>query len=166
MDHIRIEEISPGYEDAYKVLVNEALINDHECFRISPNDELDVPFTADNSGDDFTLGAFDEGRLIGTVAFKREGLNREKLRHKGVLSRMIVSSQYRGKGIGKQLISEVIERAKKIEGMEQINLTVIPTNEKAKALYEQFGFQTFASEPNAIKWKGTYYTEDQMALHL
>lgn len=141
-------------------------MNDHECFRISPNDPLDIPFAVNSSSDAFTLGAFLKNELIGVVSFKREGSNREKLRHKGLLTRMIVTHQHRGKGIGKQLIEEVIQRAIKLDGIEQINLTVIPTNEKAKSLYEQFGFQTFASEANAIKWKGRYFTEDQMTLRL
>ncbi|MEP1032795.1 GNAT family N-acetyltransferase [Ekhidna sp.] len=165
MSEITINEIPPSFESQYKKLVHQALIDDHECFRISPNDDLDIPFlTSEN--DCITLGAFEEDELIGVATFKREGSNREKLRHKGLLSRMIVSTNHRGKGIGKQLISEIIRRAREIEDIEQINLTVIPTNEKAKSLYEQFGFKTFASEPNAIKWKGRYFTEDQMVLLL
>ncbi|WP_436517187.1 GNAT family N-acetyltransferase [Ekhidna sp. To15] len=165
MSEIVIKEIPPNFESQYKKLVLQALIDDHECFRISPDDDLDIPLlTLDDNC--FTLGAFLEAKLIGVVTFKREGTNWEKLRHKGLLSRMIVSPKNRGKGIGKLLIQELIRKARKIEGIEQINLTVIPTNEKAKSLYEQFGFQTFASEQNAIKWKGRYFTEDQMVLKL
>ncbi|WP_462248268.1 N-acetyltransferase family protein [Ekhidna sp.] len=166
MDDIQISELTSKSEFDYLALVRHALINDHDCFRISPNDDLDIHFNINDSKEEFTLGAFLDGKLIGVVSFKREGTNREKLRHKGLLTRMIVAEEHRGKGIGKHLISEVIKRAKMINGIEQINLTVIPTNEKAKWLYEQFGFITYASEKNAIKWNGNYYTEDQMALEL
>ena len=165
MPDITINEIQFPNQTAYQKLVNKALVEDHECFRISPNDALDIPFESTQKGQ-FTLGAFDGEKLVGVVTFKREGTNREKLRHKGLLSRMIVSPEYRGMGIGKRLISKLIARVRAIDGVEQINLTVIPTNEKAKLLYQQFGFQTFASEPNAIKWKGQYFTEDQMVLML
>lgn len=165
MDSIQIKELLVSEARNYRNLVLSALECDHECFRISPNDDLDLPFVQSNTPDNFTLGAFDDAKLIGVVTFKRLGENREKLRHKGLLSRLIVSQEYRKKGVGKQLVAEVILRARKIEGIEQINLTVIPTNEQAKKLYEQFGFKTYASEVNAIKWKGQYFREDQMVLH-
>lgn len=162
---VEISQITSAYESSYRQLVHEALVNDHECFRISPNDELDMPFNS-NTTDGFTLGAFVEKQLVGAVTFTRLGSNREKLRHKCLLGRMIVDPRYRGQGIGKKLISAFISKVREINGIEQINLTVIPTNEKAKLLYEQFGFETFASEKNAIKWKGKYYQEDQMVLFL
>ncbi len=79
---------------------------------------------------------------------------------------MYVSKEFRGQGIAKKLIEVVVLRAKTIPGIEQINLTVIQNNETAKALYKKAGFVTFGSEVNAIKWKGRYFTEDQMVLHL
>lgn len=166
MESIEIKEVTPSKAEDYKKLVKEALENDPQCFRISPDDELDLPFTHSKAADNFTLGAFVAETLVGVVSFKREGANREKLRHKGLLTRLIVSEKYRGYGIGKRLVEEVIHRAKNIPDIEQINLTVIPTNDLAKKLYEQFGFQTYATEVNAIKWKGQYYTEDQMVLFI
>jgi ribosomal protein S18 acetylase RimI-like enzyme len=79
---------------------------------------------------------------------------------------MYVSNQFRGKGIAKKLIEELLKRVEKIKDIEQINLTVISNNHNAKKLYEKFGFETFGSEYNAIKWKGKYFTEDQMTLQL
>ena len=79
---------------------------------------------------------------------------------------MYVSKEFRGKGIAKKLIEELINRVREIEDIEQINLTVIANNANAKTLYEKFGFSTFGSEQNAIKWKDKYFTEDQMVLRL
>lgn len=166
MDNLHITEIPAEHTEAYKKLVQYSLVHDHACFRISPNDALDIPFSVTKTDDLFTLGAYLDKELVGVVTFKREGADREKLRHKGVLSRMIVSEKHRGKGIAGKLIEVLIARARSIEGIEQINLTVIPTNARAKLLYERFGFETYASEKNAIKWKGQYYTEDQMVLFL
>jgi len=64
------------------------------------------------------------------------------------------------------LVSEVIQRAKVLSGMEQINLTVIAANEPAKNLYTQIGFTVFSVEKNAIKYKGQYFDEEQMVLFL
>ena len=77
-----------------------------------------------------------------------------------------VSSEYRGRGIAKILIENVIERAKLLENMEQINLTVVNNNVNAKNIYRKFGFKTFSSEKNAFKWKGKYFDEDAMVLFL
>jgi ribosomal protein S18 acetylase RimI-like enzyme len=79
---------------------------------------------------------------------------------------MYVSKQYRGMGIARRLIEEVVMKAKWLKDIEQINLTVISNNENAKKLYEKLGFETFGSERNAIKWKGKYFDEDQMVLGL
>ncbi len=50
--------------------------------------------------------------------------------------------------------------------MEQINLTVVAGNARAKRFYESFGFKTFAVEEKAIKWQGEYYTKNQMVRFL
>lgn len=104
--------------------------------------------------------------MIGVVSFKREGENRIRLRHKGILFKLYVDTKYRQIGIAKKLIREVINRAKQVKDIEQINLTVIPTNDHAKVIYEKFGFKTYALEEKAIKWEGRYFNEDQMKLIL
>ena len=79
---------------------------------------------------------------------------------------MYVSPDVRGRGVAKALIDELLHRVRQIDDIEQVNLTVISNNRTAKALYEKYGFQTFGSEVNAVKWNEKYFTEDQMALSL
>ncbi len=164
MNNIEIIELKSNQIKVYKDFLNIGLIEDEENFRITPTDDLHSSFPTKDKEDSFTLGAFIENELVGIVSFTRDGYDREKLRHKGVLFRMYVTKNFRGLGIAKKLIQELIDRAKKIKDIEQINLTVIANNVNAKVLYEKFGFQTFGSENNAIKWKGKYFTEDQMVL--
>lgn len=166
MTAIKIVEIQSDQNEEYKDFLRFGLINDEENFRITPNDDLNTVFPTNDKKDSFTLGAYLESELAGIVSFARDGKDREKLRHKGLLFRMYVSSDFRGKGIGKQLIEALIQRVSKINDIEQINLTVIANNENAKKMYEKFGFETFGSEKNAIKWKGNYFAEDQMVLQL
>ena len=166
MEHLEIIEIKSDKVEMYKAFLGFGLVNDEENFRISPDDDLNVPFPTNDRVDSFTLGAYFAGQLAGIVSFARDGYDREKLRHKGILFRMYVANEYRGKGIAKKLIEELIERVREIDTIEQINLTVIATNTGAKKLYAQFGFETFGTEQNAIKWKGKYFTEDQMVLKL
>ena len=163
---IEIEELTDRHAEIYKQLITKGLIEDENCFRIAPEDERREAFPTTNKPDSFTLGAFHSDQLIGVASFKRNGDNRVKLRHKGTLFKILVDSAYRQRGIAKQLIQEVINRVSSIQDIEQINLTVIPTNEHAKRLYENFGFNTFATEEKAVKWKKQYFNEDQMKLIL
>jgi RimJ/RimL family protein N-acetyltransferase len=64
------------------------------------------------------------------------------------------------------LLDEIIRRVQEQTDIEQINLTVVATNESAKRLYEKAGFRSFAREPNAIKDGNAYYDEEQMVLFL
>ncbi|WP_341908018.1 GNAT family N-acetyltransferase [Fluviicola taffensis] len=166
MNDIEITEIKSDQIERYKKFLTFGLINDEENFRITPNDDLNASFPTKNTLDSFSLGAYSDNELAGVVSFTRDGGDREKLRHKGILFRMYVSKDFRGQGIAKKLIEKLIERVKQISDIEQINLTVISNNDNAKKLYEKFGFVTFGSESNAIKWKGKYFTEDQMTLRL
>ena len=82
------------------------------------------------------------------------------------MSTMYVLKEFRGHGIARELLEELIKRVKAIPGIEQINLVVIANNSRAKQLYEKFGFEKFGTEQNSIKWKGKYFSEDQMVLWL
>lgn len=163
---IEIKEVQSKQLDSYQKLLKEGLVHNEANFRISPSDIATEGFPTNDQPDSFTIGAFEGEKLVGIVSFMRDGATREKLKHKGILCRLLVKTNYRGQGIGKQLVLEVVNRAKLLDGLEQINLTVIPTNKNAKRMYEKLGFQTFSSEKRAIKWQGNYYREDQMVLFL
>lgn len=163
---MQIEEIYAKDSAAYKEFFLKGLVEDEANFRVSPDDEKDAPFPTRGTPDSFTLGAYENQTLAGIVSFQREGRDREKLRHKGLLFRMYVHPQFRGKGVGRALIGALLQRVEMLGDVEQINLTVVASNPVAKKLYEQFGFVSFAEEKNALKWKGRYYTEEQMVLFL
>jgi GNAT superfamily N-acetyltransferase len=166
MDNCEIVAITPGQLHEYKEFLTKGLYQDEENFRITPADDLYAAFPTLDKSDSFTLGAYVGLALAGVVSFTRDGRDREKLRHKGILFRMYVSKDFRGLGIARKLIEELIARVRTIGDIEQINLTVIAANATARALYERVGFTTFGSEENAIKWKGKYFAEHQMVLRL
>lgn len=113
----------------------------------------------------FVLGAFaDNGRLVGIVTFIRE--NGVKTSHKGNVFGMYVTGDMRGKGVGKNLMSELIKNSKAIVGLEQINLTVVANNDSAKNLYKSLGFQIYGLERRALKHNEKYLDEELMVLHL
>ncbi len=76
----------------------------------------------DTAGGNFTLGAFEDGRLAGMVTFVRD--RGVKDRHKGHIYGVYVSAAHRGKGVGRALIGELLERSKMDPSLEQIQLAV------------------------------------------
>ncbi len=160
-----IRELAPDDATAYRALMAHALQAHADSFRISLLDggEPLIPFS-NKKPDAFTLGAWLGGNLVGTVSFEREA--REKFRHKGLLYRMYVHAEASGLGIGKMLIRETVRKAREIAGLEQINLTVISSNARAKRLYASQGFAAFALEKNALKMGDAYFDEEQMSLFL
>lgn len=164
---MKLIDLTEAEPFGYKFFFTEALRRHRDCFRISPDDEAQEPFPTLGKPDSFTLGLLtDAGALAGVVSFQREGHNREKIRHKGLLFRMYVASEYGGRGLGRRLLEETIRRARQLPAMDQINLTVIASNTLAKRQYEKVGFRSFALEKNAIKDGDLYYDEEQMVLFL
>lgn len=113
----------------------------------------------------FTLGAFDKkDALMGTVLFVRD--SNIKMQHKGSILGLYVSPDSRGQGVAKSLLNEVIEVARRWNGVEQINLTVVSSNLSAKKIYSDLGFEVFGTEMKAMKYDNQYYNEDMMVLFL
>ncbi|HEU0001966.1 MAG TPA: GNAT family N-acetyltransferase [Ktedonobacteraceae bacterium] len=111
----------------------------------------------------FYLGAFEEN-LIGLVAFFRE--EGTKSSHKGYVISMYVLPESRGLGAGKALMQELIARAKRLEGLEQLQLAVVTTNQVAFKLYRSLGFEVYGTEPRALKLGEQYWDEYLMVLDL
>ena len=164
---MRLVELTATENHDYQSFMMKGLQKHRDCFRISPADQANEAFPTNGMSDSFTLGLLtDSDELAGVVSFQREGKTREKIRHKGLLFRMYVADEYSGQGLGRLLLEETIRRARLLPSMEQINLTVIATNNAAKRQYEKLGFRPFALEKNAIKDGDTYYDEEQMVLFL
>lgn len=112
----------------------------------------------------FTFGVFEESQLAGVVSLASESLL--KLSHRTNIFAMYIKPGKRGLGLGKALLSAAIEKAKSIEGIEQICISVVTTNIPAKKLYISFGFEGIGIEKRALKFNDTYYDEEHMVLYL
>ncbi|MCO5949669.1 GNAT family N-acetyltransferase [Mucilaginibacter flavidus] len=162
---MKIVELTAGHNYNYKEFILKGLKAHPDAFRISPVDEVNEPFPTTGNPYSFTLGAInDDNTLAGVVSFKTETANREKLMHKGLLFRMYVSAENAGKGVGRKLVEHLLARVRELDDIEQVNLTVVATNENAKRLYTTFGFEIFSFEKRAIKLKDTYLDENAMVL--
>ena len=117
-----------------------------------------------HGGPGFVLGAFSGTDIVGAVGLEVEA--RRKQRHKALLFGMYVAPEHAGRGAGRALLAECVVRARRIDGLEQLYLTVTTSNERAVQLYERAGFRTFGVEQRALKIGGVYFAKSHMVLPL
>ncbi len=167
---MEIRLLKPSDAESYWVLRLEALKQNSEAFLTSYEESVNrdnpVEQTARNftKEGNYTFGAFDNEELIGVVTLLQE--DRVKIRHRANIFAMYVTAKKQGLGVGKALMTQAINKASEIEGIEKINLTVTASNEKAKRLYTKLGFKTFGIEEMALKINGVYFDDEFMVLHL
>ncbi len=97
------------------------------------------------------------------------GFDRERGRktcHKGRIWGVYLAPEKRGEGLGQGLLERLLERAHRIEGVEQISLSVTATQSAAIHLYRSLGFQSFGREPRALRISGRFIDEEYMVLRL
>ncbi|WIV20326.1 GNAT family N-acetyltransferase [Paenibacillus polygoni] len=144
----------------------ESLRVSPEAFGTSYEDSVGIPISEvvkmiKNEHDEYILGAFTEDdQIVGIAGFKKgRGM---KFTHKGMVWGVYVTPDYRGKGIGKSLMEEILNRGKESEELKQINLSVITVNRFAVELYKRLGFESYGIEKNALEYMGEAYDEEHM----
>lgn len=148
----------------------EALENEPFAFGKSAEEHRATPVETiasrfrDTATGNFTLGAFVDNKLIGIVTFAREAGLKE--RHKGHILGVYVTASQRRKGVGRALVTAIVERSARDSSLEQILLAVAADQTSACRLYKDCGFQTYGTEPNALKVGSRYIDEDYMILRL
>jgi RimJ/RimL family protein N-acetyltransferase len=135
-------------------------IAEHEATPLST-----VAARLSRSDDNFVVGAFTpERELTGMAGFARE--TRIKARHKAIIWGVYVRPRWRGQGVSRAILAELLNRARSLPGLEQIRLTVATSQDAAKRLYESLGFEVFGHERHALIVAGEYVDEDHMVLWL
>lgn len=97
------------------------------------------------------------GAVVGWIIFQSKNLKR--LSHTGYFTTMI-HKDYRGMGIGKMLINELLNWAEKNPLIEKISLGVLSTNLKAIALYKSVGFVEEGRKIKEVKFGENEYVDD------
>jgi RimJ/RimL family protein N-acetyltransferase len=167
---MEIRLLNPADAPSYWALRLEALKNHPEAFLTSHEESVKREnaveqvagnFTAEGN---YTFGAFEQDALIGMVTLLQE--DRMKIRHKANIFAMYVTPTKRGSGVGEALMKAAIEKARDIEEIEKVNLSVTASNEKAKRLYSKLGFTAYGLEEKALRVNGVYYDDEFMVLSL
>lgn len=151
---------------AFQVLRLSALRECPAAFGSSYEEECGIPVAAvsmriSETAERCVFGAFDQAELIGCIGLQRE--SKCKLAHKAFIWGMYVSPPYHNRGIGRQLLTQALQRAGAMPGLRQINLSVTAANSAALTLYENMGFRPFGTELNSLLISGELYNEVHMA---
>ncbi|MGH2397557.1 MAG: GNAT family N-acetyltransferase [bacterium] len=142
----------------------EAFATDDEDWRSAPQETIDAMLRQSGStGDRPIWGAFGP-HLVGVVGLRREP--RPSTRHKASLWGLYVDPNHRRKGVGKELLAELLRHAESMSGLEQIRLVVTADNAAAIALFDRFGFRSYGKEERARLVNGRYYDQVYMCRFL
>jgi ribosomal protein S18 acetylase RimI-like enzyme len=97
----------------------------------------------------FTLVALDGGRVVGALTCEREP--RRKVQHLAHLVGMMVADTHRGRGLGRALLADALQRLRATPGLAQVTLSVTASNRAAVGLYESLGFARYGRLPDAVR---------------
>ena len=170
MPSLEIRPLTALDAAAYWPLRLEALESEPDSFGESAEEhrrtsvESAAQRLAGDPEDNFVLGTFLDGELVGMAGFYRmQGL---KVRHRGRIWGVYVRAQHRRKGLGRALLWALLERIRACPGVEQVSLTVMAGQDAARALYRSLGFESYGIEPRGLKVGGRYLDNEHMLLRL
>ena len=168
---MNIRTLTEADAQAYRLLRLRAVREDADAFGSSYADEAPRPLEhtierlrAQAASADFTLGAFEDERLVGIVTFVREP--GEKVRHKAHVYGMYVAPEVRGCGYGRALLTALLARARNLTGLTQVQLSVVTRKTAARSLYLSLGFRPWGIEREALKLGDEYLDEEYLVLFL
>jgi RimJ/RimL family protein N-acetyltransferase len=168
-DTLLIRQLGPADRDAYFQLRLRGLRAHPESFGQSYEEALakgaaqhDATLRGSQAEGNFLLGAYasPSAPLIGVVGLLRNKADKE--RHKANVVGMYVAQEAAGRGIGRALLSEMLARAARVDGLRQVLLTVGSRNHAARKLYESVGFRKYGCEVGALNVGGVFHDEDLM----
>lgn len=127
-----------------------------------PSDRLEdtEKFIAGLGTNDFMYAAIVNGTLAGYAGLHIE--KHPRMSHSATMG-ILVDVPYQGKGIGKQLMEQLLELADNWLMLVRVDLAVFTDNERAIGLYKKYGFVEEGIRRYAVKRAGKYTDEHIMA---
>lgn len=113
-------------------------------------------------GDAIFLVAEYNNKTIGVVSIKKQDSLKEHVGDLGI----IIASDFRSEGLGKELIKECIKEAKKILKIKIITLNVFSDNKNAIILYKKLDFNENGIIKKGLNHFGRYKDEIAMVKYL
>lgn len=108
------------------------------------------------------LLATHDGKIVGNADVSRDRVGKRRTYHVASFG-ITLAKEFRGAGLGQELIHTIIEEAKKeIHGLRIIKLAVYAENLTAQTLYTKMGFKEFGRLKEGIWYRGRYIDEIEM----
>lgn len=169
---IEIRRLARDDGPAFHDLRQRALRDHPEAFLSAPDEDLvqsgeqaaERLAGPQGAPDNGIVGAFLDGRLVGTVGFVRE--TRAKTRHKAFIWGVYVAPEARGQGLGRRMLDAAIAALRAVPGIEQVHLSVSTATQAARKLYASAGFIGWGMEPRAMAIGDRRIDEEHMVLML
>lgn len=175
---MHLRRLTPDDAPAFREIRAEMCTRHPEAFGDTPEEIAATPddtillwvTPVDTCPQNFILGAFDEDtsgreRLLGTVAFRREGGFKE--RHICLIWAVYLREEGRGRGLARKMMEMVIEECRRIDGLEKLVLSVALPQTAARTLYTSLGFYTTGFNREGYKLAdGRYVDHEEMVLCL
>ena len=153
-----VRRLTESDAKAYREIRLEALEAYPEAFQATYESAQELPLEA------FAVrmqmyalfGGFMDGELAGFLGFTP--LRNPKIAHKGGMWGMYVRPSARGSGLARAMVEAALDDAR--GKVEQVLISVITDNARARRFYEKMGFEPYGVEPRALKIGGKYYDEE------
>ncbi|WP_043817446.1 GNAT family N-acetyltransferase [Deinococcus maricopensis] len=165
-----IRTLTPDDAYAYGNTRLEALERDPQAYGSSAEEHRQLTVAhlqariADVPGGNFTVGAFQGDALRGMATFIRH--TARNTRHSGTVVGVYVGAELRGQGVGRHLLTLLLDRLRTYDDLERVTLSVTTTQTAARALYRTLGFVPYGLEPGALKVNGVLFDEEHLVLAL
>ena len=165
---------SPEVSDALNLLTSVTKVSASTPFLLGAPEDYDKYYqnmkleedfiNSSNNGKDYLLCVYLNGEIIGNSKLMFNDHVKDVHRAKIGIA---IQKEYQDMGIGSLLFDIMIDLAKNTRGIEQLELGVIATNERAKHLYMKKGFVKTGDIPHELKLQdGTYLDGETMVLFL
>ena len=163
MTQITIRMLAPEHARALNAITREAIdacpaafTTDSEQIRSRTLGAMVQHLKELGKSSAFRLGAFaPDGELVGTVRLlPRKG---SKLRHGADVLFLYVRPEWRRRGVGRQLMRELVIEARGIDGLRQLELAVSRDSTGAIMLYESLGFESTGVLKDQIRVGDRYH---------
>ena len=103
-----------------------------------------------DSEDALMIACYIDGEIVGNCAISF--FNTLKTRHRAGIA-IAILEKYWNLGIGSAMFAELMTAAESRPGVKIVELEFLEGNDRAKALYEKYGFKIVGERPNAFKLK-------------
>lgn len=167
-----IRPLTPNDVAAFVALRKQSFSTDPLSWDHDPDATVSVEEWAprlQQTADDLVLGFFltegrDQPELAGMIGLQR--FKKQKRRHRAMVWGVYVSPAARGRAAARQMLDEVIQRAREMEGLDHLVLSVSNHALAANHLYTSKGFVEWGRELRAARTGDTWMDEVWMSLVL